>query len=89
MFQDLALTFLELCLSLLILVDVPSVDSTVKTTCNKEILATGIMMSNQWTQCYIMYNNINNLWYSMFFTQLEWPLKVLVLVFRFLLRWGV
>ena len=40
MFEDLALTFLELCLSLLILVDVPSVDSTIKTTCHKEILTT-------------------------------------------------
>ena len=44
----MSLTFLELCLSLLILVDVPSVDSTIKTTCHQEILAAGIViMSNE------------------------------------------
>ena len=47
-FGDLCLTFLELCLSLLILVDVPSVDSTIKTTCHKQILTAGIViMSNE------------------------------------------
>ena len=41
------LAFLELCLCLLILVDVPGVDGSIETTCNQEILPTGIFMSNQ------------------------------------------
>ena len=41
------LAFLELCLCLLILVDVPGVDGSIETTCNQEILPTGIFMSTQ------------------------------------------